>query len=266
MSGGLVILGNSHLAALRAAWDAMQSHHPGADVRFFGGIAPVFAAMTLDDSGCFGLTDPGLVAPEDLKKTRRMFGGTAIDLTDAGTVAIAGVDWQVWALFDLLDTFAIDPLGSGGPDEPRLSAAAFHAVLAALAEAALAPLDWARRIAAPVILMPRPIPPETLAEDGHATGARILRISGRGLGPALAMLEAALIEGAAARGLTWLPQPAGSRAPSGLTAAAMNRGGLRLRRATEGTEAQDYEHMNAEFGAMVLTALLSARPAPGHPA
>ncbi|PWE27927.1 hypothetical protein C4N9_13800 [Pararhodobacter marinus] len=264
----LVILGNSHLGALRAALRDEPALAQGTEIAFFGGIAPVFKAMTLGPDLRFGLFGPHGVAEANVEQTKKLFGGTSIDLNKADTVAIAGIAWHVWPLIDLLDRYAVDGLTAteeAGDNALRLSRPAFDAVLAALAEASLAPFGWTRSLGKPVRLLLRPVPPETLITEGKP-GTRPERATRRGFAQALSLLEHSLTETGARLGLGVVVQPAQTRAASGWTLAEYQRGAVRLAPGARAAPAQkDNEHMNTAYGAACLTDLLTRITAETHP-
>lgn len=258
----IVVLGNSHLGALRAAWSDLSPSTPGIDLVFFGGIMPIFAAMTLDHNQVFGLHSCEGLPSEQVRRNRRLFEGDTVDLKGADAVVVVGVDWHVWTLIDLLNTHVIDGLDTEADTSMsrRLSVAAFDAITQALAADAIEKVAWAARIDAPVHLLPRPLPPESLLEPGPAGmehSPQVLASLKRGFAEAIHQLARALNEAARAHGLMLIEQPAETRTSNGLTAASFQRDGLHLSARADGARRPDFEHMNIGYGAACIGALLA---------
>ncbi|MBN8293192.1 hypothetical protein JI664_14550 [Rhodobacter sp. NTK016B] len=260
----LIILGNSHLGALRAALREQPQLAQGTEIAFFGGIAPVFKAMSLSPDLHFGLIGPHDVPAANVEQTKKLFGGTTIDLKNADAVAISGVAWHVWTMVELLGRYIVDGLtdntteAGSGEAALRLSRPAFEAVLKALAEASLAPLAWTRALDVPVHIALRAVPPETLITQSKPA-SRTNRATRHGLAQALQRLETLIVETGARQGLYVRPQPAQTRAVTGWTLAEFQRGAVRLAPGAQSAAGQkpDNEHMNTAYGAACLTDLLN---------
>lgn len=250
----LVILGNSHIAAPRLAWTEMAARHPGVEVRFFGGLQTVLAAMTLDAKGQFGLHAGAQVSDHDRAKTLELFGALSVDLSGIDALAFCGLDWGIDEILALTDAFDIDGLIESGA--PRhLSARAFDAFARDVAQRSLPDAVW-QGWRGRKILMPRPLPPTRVQDSDSDWAEAWRRVTPRGMGRVMQRYRDLFAEGAAAQGYGLCYQPAATLTAQGLTEDRFNQlppkfGNLKLPR-----RADDRVHMNAGFGALWLDSLI----------
>lgn len=250
----LLITGTSHVAALKAAWDRMETRPKGVEIDFLAALAGVFPLFAMGEDGQFGLMDPGLVTADQLQLVRNFGGELVRDLGDYSHVLIAGCSLGGNGILKLLAGHRVDLIRETPADLPRLSQGAYVAFSQALAMKqypAQLVQDFAPWAKLALAASPRPaegIWHEPKAEPHLKTLAEDLT----GLHQALALTDAALEKTIASQGHRFFAVPPQSLAASGFTKEAYARDGARIR---SGKKA-DLAHMNADYGALCLQPIL----------
>jgi hypothetical protein len=255
----IIIIGNSHVGALKLGWDLCAGDYPGTEVTFFAVPGSNFAEMRLGPGRRFGLPDG--IDPESpaLKSTLKVNGATAIDLSAADHVVWAGYEWRQSVLASLLVDHDIDGIREAGAGS-LMSRAAFDAVCAAMAANMVPGRAWHDWTAPDLYILARPVPSEDClqVQEGGKRGRwhRALR-DGTPFGPALDAYFDAAARVFADRGIVLMRPPVSVRAPSGFTQAHFSRGSIRLGNRRPHPD-EDLQHMNAAYGVTCLRILFEA--------
>ncbi|MBC7479740.1 MAG: hypothetical protein H7317_16890, partial [Pseudorhodobacter sp.] len=149
----LLFIGNSHLVAVKAAWQAAAP--AGFDVEFFGTPQRAWVRMAMQPVNSFGLAD-------EFKRQRQITeqanGKACVSLDDRDAIVIVGGFSAVEAMAELMADCDVPDLRETGA-ATLLSEPLFAKACAALADANLPDAGFHNR--PPVILVPRPAPAET---------------------------------------------------------------------------------------------------------
>ncbi len=249
----LLILGNSHLVAVKAAWEAAAPQ--GFAVEFFGAPQRAWTRMTLLPDNRFGVAG-------DFKRQRQITeqanGKATVSLNHRDIIVLVGGFSAAEPIAELLALCDIPGLRATGA-ATLLSEPLFAKACAALAAAQLPESDL--HTYAPVLMIPRPAPAETCLTSTNATYQHWHHIAAApdGIATGFARFDAALTAAMAAKGLTYLPQPQATRTAIGLTHAHyLAPGGGTLQ--GEEKKRGDHAHMNQAYGAQVVAQLLNALP------
>lgn len=260
----VLVLGNSHVAALKAAHVENPGRWPEIAFDFAGGHGPAMDRLEVR---------AGVLAAADAETRNAM---TAIngrdhwDLADHDLVVIAGCELGLYRAMNLFRDccHAGLPSVAGGLEQAQtadrrrpLSRAAFAAALDALLADTMA-LRLALRIGAarpdlPLVLVPQPHPARAGRAGGRAGRfAAFNRAIRAGDAAVLAAEFAAAVDRVAASlpgGGRALAQPAATTAADIFTRAEFSAGSLPLTRDMRVAHApRDYLHANAAYGLLVL--------------
>lgn len=265
----LLVLGNSHLAALADGWRANPGRWPGVECHFVG----AHGERLLETELRGGVLTPA--SPEAAKDFARFGGGKGVALADFDAIVIAGghvalaaaaLVWREmrWSALPSLD--AVPDLATMKP--ALVSRAAASAALVALLAERLGP-RLARRLRAgcdlPLWITSQPRLSETVLDTPRPTARAQIEALRQGDAPALSALfdEAADIAATAA-GAHFVPQPAATISHAILTARSFTQYATRLAARPGTAQPQDdVMHANGAFGALMLDALLAAIPTTG---
>jgi hypothetical protein len=270
----ILVIGNSHVGALKQGWELCADDFPGARVDFFALAGRNFTELQLDRSLRFGLPEDADPASSAYRSVQRINGCSSVELNQADVVVWAGYDWRHAVLAALLDGYDVDGIRESGASS-LMSRAAFAAACDALAEALLPPEPWRDWPRPQLFLLPRPVPAEsclTAASGGPKFGhwTRALR-NGASFRPALDLFFDALAARLREAGIGLVRPPERTAGATGLTDAVHTHGSTRLRN-DEPHPGNDHSHMNGEYGIACLEALfdqIGVRRAPalaGQPA
>lgn len=257
MTTRLTIVGNSHVAALKRAWDAMESRPAEIDLRFFASPDRYLRHFRLGHDLVFRL--PAVAAkqrPLIARSARQVNGATEIDLSGSDAVVLYGGVLFQCEFAEIIATYDVDGYRAAGAPR-RMSRAAFEAVCDDLAEAALPRAFWLRGDIARFAVFPRPLPSEGAATAGGERTApwRDVAVRPEGARAMVERLFVALGAAHARRGIDFLRQPASTLEPSGMTSAVYSRDSHRLIPGEKHSD-DDVTHMNARYGALCLATIL----------
>lgn len=247
----LVVVGNSHLAALKLAWDAVPAAARPFPARFFGARRHGLDELAVDGGTLVPASDH---VREQLRFTS---GGDDVIAVAGRDVAVVGHAVSVVPLLRLLEGHRLPGAGAAGAAPVSRGFLAEAAVDVLTNAPGLALFGKLRAAGARAILVvPEPLPAETIRE--HAPYAAWWPPAAQ-----LAALHAAYraaLDGLAARhGVTILDQPAETIVPPAYTAAAFTRGSRRLTPGfAEPHAPSEPFHMNEAYGAAVLAVLARA--------
>jgi len=254
----LAVIGTSHVACLKLGWDVVAPERPDWTVDFFASTRPHFHLLRLTPDWRFELPEAEH-GREEADLVRKWNGGRlGIDLAGYDTVLWCGFGRPLGRVLKVLGDADVEGLVEGGGGE-RLSRADFDRLCDEIAEDALPASEWLGRETPRLVMMCAPNPDESLDGGGgrHKPWVRLARRPGdkRALtGAFLDRYEAAL----AAHGVGLLRQPPETLGESGLTLARYGRESRRLD-IERAHGASDHVHMNADYGAIVLRALIDGR-------
>jgi hypothetical protein len=254
----LVIVGNSHVGALKDAWDAAGASHPRHEISFFAAPEPHFKKLRLNKHLTFGLPQNILQRdPLAVDVLTRVNGRTSIDLTAADKVLLHGLAWPLDDVVQLMADFDIDDLRDVGCSR-RMSRSAFDAVCVDLANNAMPEPAWRNWAGPPIVLLARAAPAETCLANDDARYQPWRAIKEKPAG-SRAVIDAFLDAYEAALGrsaITLVRQPFETLLPIGMTAASYSRNSLRLYQRVPHPD-DDPIHMNADYGALCLAAIFA---------
>jgi len=257
MTRSILILGNSHLAAVRAAWPALEARHPDDRLTFFGAPGDKLGALTIRD---------GQAAAQDRELARelsRLGMPPRLDLMEFDAVAVIGGGIGVFAALGERVTLAEMPSHRRRrwwrPERRQLMSRALYVEMVADALRGTIGHRLVRDIGAeagrPIYVCPQPRPGTgILARQGRR--ARLANAVRAGDAPIVAAVYEDALQRAFAGVACVRPQPEATVTEALCTADRYTTGSLRLagRRVEHG--AGDVLHANELYGMAVLTDLL----------
>jgi len=250
----LLFLGNSHLVAVQAAWQAAQPK--GYEAEFFGAPQRDWARMALLPGNLFGLTVDG-ATKRQREMTEKANGKPAVSLDHRDILVIVGSFPAADPLAILLADCDVTGLRETGA-ATLLSDTLFAKACQSLAEAQLPPSGWQNRDET-VLMLPRPAPAETCLGStfpGYRAWHRLAAAPG-GVSAAFGRFDDRLKAVMAECNLVYIPQPARTRTAIGLTAGHLLAPGGGIK-SGEDKKRGDHAHMNISYGAACIAELLTA--------
>ena len=265
----LAIIGNSHVGALKRAWDAATPRPEGVEPSFFGIPDKQQRYFRLGADLVYRLrTDMGARVPAIAAMAEKINGATFLDVSKMDAVVLCGAPTFQRQFSEIAATYDVDGYRAAGAAR-RMSRAAFEAICDDLGAAILPNQRWLGATAIPRrAVLPRPLPAEGAATSEIPDYAfwRVLAERPDGARAMIDRLFAGMATAHARHGIDLLRQPAATIEPSGLTASLYTQGSTRLK-ADERHPEEDVSHMNARYGALCLEVILDwARRDAGAPA
>lgn len=233
------LIGDSHLAALKMGWPAIQADFPDVSLRFYAGGAATMLGLEVQDGALVA------AAPE----LRRKF-----EMTSGGSYKIADV-YDLYVLCGLglsvrlaRDVFRKIPAQADAESLDALTARLRTELAGTLMMTVLGQLRRITEARTLVVASPHP------AEADMGISARLKRrgldgVAGRVFNDACRMM-------AGDQGAGFLPQPDATLSESAI--ATDSRYARQPSRFTVQDPEDDLRHMNDKYGAIVLRAALSA--------
>lgn len=250
----LLITGTSHVAALRAAWDNLPQQPHGLEVAFLAANATEFPFFTLNAAGVFGLHDESQRSAGQVKLARDFSGLLLRRIADFSHVLIVGHNFRQSSVMRMLQAYRVDGLRETVAPLPRLSQQAYSAF-----SLALALLECPERLIsdlAPLCklgVVPAPRRSEAILTDATAKPwFGLIASDPSGIRAALNLTDIVVAQACAERGATFFAPPESCLTPAGFTMPEYSRGYVRL----SGTTEVDHTHMNADYGAIRLRAIV----------
>jgi hypothetical protein len=251
----VLIIGNSHSAALRKAWDSLADRFPDVDLRFFVVGGRPFAAFDLDDQGVFRCIDPAAVSREELARISAQNDCVSADCNAFDHVLVIGRSYGEATVAQICHQWDIDGLPGAGKDQ-RLSKPAFRAFCEDLAGQRLPDRRWSA-LKSSVTFAGAPYPGASLKQARRILGAarpwKGLTDQPEGYAEAAAAYDALFASKLGSRNIRFAPQPPETLTPLGFTRSEFVREPLE-KHMRDGETADDYRHMNEAFGAVRLDA------------
>lgn len=251
----LLITGNSHVAALKAAWDAMTDRPQGLKVDFLATIARYYPQFIMASDGRFGLLDESRLIQDHVELARSFNDIVVRNMGDYSHVLIAGCYFGYASILEVLSEHRVDLIRETPEVFPRLSQAAFAAFAHAIALKKL-PSERIKEFRpwCKVALAASPRLSETVFTSAKAYPyIQSLARDCSGVRAALALTDAALDQAITAQGVRFFRAPESSIAASGFTLERYSRDSARIKTG----KASDNSHMNAEYGALCLAPILA---------
>ncbi|MEI4471350.1 hypothetical protein [Frigidibacter sp. MR17.24] len=248
----LLILGNSHVAALKSAHGAEPGRWPGLDIAFAGAAGGALDGLRRR-GGVLEATDP-----EAVEQLTALNGSARFALDGVDAVVITGCELSMFRAVSVLRRVIWpDCVDSPGPGQVLTSRAFVREALVTALQSTLA-ARLAREIggdgAVPVIVAAQPNPC-WLGEDAVQLAA-FLRARRLGYATRLARIFTEAAAAALAPAAAFLPQPDETLRGPLFTRPKYSQGSLRLTRdMAKPHEGDDYLHANAAYGALVLDQL-----------
>ena len=246
----LLFIGNSHLVAVKAAWDAAAP--TGFQTEFFGAPQRAWARMSLMPGNMFGLEG-------DFRRQRQITeqanGKATVSLDNRDVIIMVGSFSAAEPLAELLADCDVPSLRETGAPT-LLSEPLFAKACQSLAAAQLPDPGWHNR---PVLMVPRPAQAETCLTSTNSGYHHWHRLAAapHGIAQAFGIFDTTLSAQMRAQGLTYLPQPPQTRTAIGLTHAQFLAEGGGTQPGAE-KKRGDHAHMNQVYGATVVAQLLTA--------
>ncbi|WP_370402255.1 hypothetical protein [Sulfitobacter sp. JB4-11] len=259
----VLIIGSSHIGALKNAEGAFADAHPDITVDFFGMRGPAFLKGQMNAEGVF---HPHAKNDADRDLILKANGMAEVATASYDRVVLIGHRFgfnEVAGMLEHHDVLGFDSAGHGQALEPGLLEDVIDTMIDVTFPALMAALAPAAR---PMIIALAPYPAQSItARAPQMEMARELAAfwAHPAADAVFEMWQTALRSRIAAAGHEWLEQPADTvagpfateprfaKAPGNFDGSAM--------------KASDHRHMNAEYGLAVLTALVHRLKTTGAP-
>lgn len=254
----IIAIGSSHLGAVKLGWNRISSRFPGIDMQFFGAPADTFWRFQLSSGLHFGVLDGVEMSADRLAVIQKLNGRQAVEL--AGADIVLHVGWPLKEILNaqLLSTFSVDGLHDL-PKGRRMSFSAYSAFVDAIIDDILPPQPWRNWKKPVLVMMPKPRIAETVSgEKFFKTRAwvKLSRTSGI-TAETLNFFTERVRSRFAEAGVTIALPPIEVYGATGLVKAqyarAVSTDDDLPSRGNDG----DHSHMNADYGALALTAVLN---------
>lgn len=257
----VIVVGSSHVAALKSALDAAPDAFPDLEFSFFATRMAYFSQLSVDASGVLstdGAKRGRADAAESVEQSlERLNGTTRCDLTGADAIVWCGFtagtkdnETPHYSVLRLLHGYDVPGLRETG--NPRvMGRATFDAILRSQARHQVLPPDWMRGGLPPIFALLPPAPAETLSEaPGGVFGAlRKLQREPQGCSAAIAFFLDMIEEALSQQGVPLIRQPGETINDMGLTLQRYNESPVNIARKSKTFDAR---HMNTEYGRLCL--------------
>lgn len=287
----VLVLGNSHVAALRRGWTQVALDFPGWSLEFFAANSNLFNKMTLDEERVFGAHGANRLSVRQhgwlsrvfgLRVTNRLerwlrpgkdmdvVGYTAhqlkfldqvfrrhlVDLKAFDHVILVGRNANEVDFLRQFEVYSIDGICERD-DRPRLSKAAFSRFSYEIALKRLPDAMWHNWDHPRLAFLPAPVPRADCPGDDprYDVWARYGANPATGL-PFINAYRAHVATLYRDYGITLLSPPDAVYDDSGLTRVEFGDDSMRLHPRAGVYEQSDFHHMNAEYGKVVLRHIL----------
>jgi hypothetical protein len=267
MTTRIALIGNSHLGCVKEAYTATPERWPGLDPVFFGVPTPFYSKMrvTADLVFCLPAGRKPLEETNAAKALTAINGVDRLDISDCACAALLGKRSLFNDLPDIFEAWSIEDLREV-PGRRIMSRSLWSATVDGLALGVTPDQSWTHFLGSGRRLFRsyQPSPVASIAEDPEVIRKMpsIVELRDpRGFGAAQRAFEDRAEAVLARMGVEFVRQPAATRDDNGFTLARYAEGSRRLRD-REVHPGGDSRHMNAEYGASYLDALV-AKLAPG---
>jgi hypothetical protein len=241
----ICIIGNSHIGALKSAWDGLHSEWPGIEITFFGALTPVLrAGGPVVSEGCL---KPSTV------ELRKYFSDTSGGLEDIcgqyDAYLVCGLRFGSERMENICSHFRAETHFRDGrrPVSDECYLAITKGYLSTTQN--LEMVAKVRQItAAPVWVLPTPMPSDA------STGTELDKLEEVGDDKSVRnMLFEAMRQLVDEKGFRLLLQPEVTLSRPLKTKSIYTRGALKLTGGMkEPLAKEDYKHMNGDYGSLIL--------------
>ncbi len=249
----LLIMGNSHTAAIRAGWESIQEKPSSIEVDFLAAKPTILQHFSFDGSGRFGLIDRDDIPAGRLVASEAFSGSLVRTISDYTHVIVVGQNFANIPVLNLIAEHNVDGIREMPSRSQRLSRAAFEEFSVALSMEQFPGylVDGFRQLK--IGLSRKPRRNDDLSSVDEKAESYVWRLAAdpAGVNEALKLHEAGLARRCAERKVRLFSQPEETWGEFGLTQQKFGRGiGSILMR--DRTIPDDTVHMNAEFGALCM--------------
>lgn len=253
----IVVVGNSHIIAMRDAWHIIKDDYPRLNLNFFGTSGGIFQHLRIDSEMRFGCVQGVELNPNQLAGLRRDAGAETINLHDADAVIYVGFVSYERPIAKIIAEFNIDGLCSGS-EGSRMSAAAYRDFVEDVARKAMPAEMWDGECIPSLVFVPTPRPSVDCSSGTLPIYEGWKRLIARNseVANSLDVYLDRLEEIFASRAIRMVRHPAAALADSGLTRSEFSRGSATFQANIHGAE--DFFHMNRDYGRLQLIDTLSA--------
>lgn len=245
----LCVLGNSHIASIKLAWEADAAQHPGLTLDFVGAEGTVMRETGLVDGKIAALT------PKAQKAFSITAGRSEIDLSAYAGFLLHGAGLQLSMLVGSQrahrfygqkvkaeNTLSYDYYLQACIDRFYNNTAAGYLLRMLLAGSE-----------APILVLPTPFPATTVLEDSRAPDHAMVRnIVGAGDQQLFLKLYRDLCRALSRGRVAVLPQPEDTIADGIMTEARFTKGSVSVLREGREHGEDDHRHMNPDYGRVIL--------------
>lgn len=249
----ILILGNSHSAALKSAWKSIGKNFPGVELDFFSASADVLASARLAGNR-YGYLGEAADASTGWRKVHELFGAFNADLSEVDAIIFASLNIAESENIKLINRFSIDGIAEV-PGRARLSKAAYFAFCDAVIEQQIRASQIAKFDRHPVFFIPQPRRAESvISSKGESDRPWATFVDGPIKGGRLLDLFYDRAEKIiSAHGHALISPPLGVHGETGLVLEE-----FRQSRKVSESGHQDHLHMNGHYGARALVKALRA--------
>lgn len=255
MTTKLLIVGNSHVAAMSQGWEMIASDFPDIEVSFYGANSTLFRLLAFQDGLNFGIHDRKDYKVRHATFIENMFGSLTVNMAEFDRVLVVGQNTNEVDYLRQFEGYSID---GRQPREgkPRLSESAFEAFCEGIAMKRMPAPGWQNWTDTKLHWLPVPIPREDCPLDSERYGVWA-RYAEEGFGlPYLGAFRSKVREIYAKAGIEVLDPPAEIYAANGLTKAKFGKAPGKLQGTVTDYTDDDFHHMNGEYGAVILRDML----------
>jgi hypothetical protein len=258
----LCFVGNSHLGAIKAGWNASAANHPDVSARFFGAPQSAFVETKVENGR--------LIAESPrAQKLFRLTSGGSIEVVpeDYDLIVLVGMSYSHEPLLDVYGSYRRDDQKNPEGQFQLVSAAYFNEMCKCRLSRMPAIIRREQLLAAgtPIWIYPTPMPgenaPNMQPESQTATDlqrfALLQQATRWGDGPSLYDTLAFVGRALARDGIVIFEQPVETRVSGIFTRGEFNHDAPHV--SLEGLHVHDqrnFSHMNADYGAIVIGQIL----------
>jgi hypothetical protein len=252
MTQNVLCIGNSHVGALRKAYDSDPDLWPDISFSFFGARGNVFADLRLGDDGVFSLgNNPN---PNDLKHVMAVNGDTSISTRGFDAVVMTGLNYKWDRLAHMIAMYDIDGIRSAGA-QMRLSQAAWAEIMEQFISVSLPNENhWIYTLGMPAYATLRPLPNPKILLSSSMERYQDRLDNTDGATEIFDSLFSELERRLAAKGVTMIHNPAGTSSNGLFTDLHYCKDPKNVDGELS-TEEGDTSHMNETYGKLHLDVL-----------
>lgn len=253
----VLMIGSSHLGAVKLGWEKVSGAYSGFEVTFFGAAAKVFGRMRLSEDLEFGLTPESVVTAAERGRVEANFGRQTVRLSDFDAIFVIG--WRLDEIVnaDLLNAFSVPGL-SEAADRPPMTRATYLALMDAHLRQLLPEAAWHGVTKPPVWFVAKPRMAESALKGASRRTqiwADLVRRGHVGAAALQVYLDRACAIFAEA-GLQLIVPPSRLLGPTGLTRLEFSRAAATDEGTRQSSDDFDHSHMNADYGVEMLRTML----------